>query len=161
MGDFEKVVLFLSLLRQRLLGRCYAAKPSFNLIGWLHSIFGNDDYITNRSGVRPAQNAGLMRMRRLIQSTWLDLEVWQSTSSIYSSAVRVIYRIIWQMANSNKKTLSKNLTQMKVRYHTINNLANRIDILNEAHYTMNVVYEETIPRPYRQALGRLQCWSSH
>lgn len=84
-GRFQKVVLFLSLLRQRLLGRCYAAKPSLDLIGWLHSIFGNFDYITNRSGVRPAQNAGLMRMRKVIQSTWLDLEVWQSTSSTCST----------------------------------------------------------------------------
>lgn len=64
---------------------------------------------------------------------------------------------MWQMANSNKKSLSKNLTQMKVR-HLLS--VNWQYILNKAHY-LSAVYEEAIPGPYRQALGWPQCWSSH
>ena len=69
---------------------------------------------------------------------------------------------MWQMANSNKKTLSKNLTQMKVRYHAMLSIScKQSRILNKAHYAMTIVYEETVSGPYRQALGRSQRWSSH
>ena len=50
---------------------------------------------------------------------WLAAELLvQYTVSDVSVSAGAIYRHMWQMANSNKKTLSKNLAQMKVRPNT-------------------------------------------
>ena len=114
-------MLFLSLLRQRLLGRCYAAKPSLDLIGWLILFLVLMITSPTREARVPPKswlmlNVHARRLHVARSEVWLAAE--QYTVSDVSVSAGAIYRHMWQMANSNKKTLSKNLAQMKVRPNT-------------------------------------------